>query len=98
MEVSVNAVKFKADSSLVDFIEKKVAKIGQLLPQALKSEVTLRVDKEHDINNKIAEIRVVIPGDDLFATKQCDTFEEAVDTCLDALKKQIDKAKDRLKK
>ncbi|MEG2665814.1 MAG: HPF/RaiA family ribosome-associated protein, partial [Bacteroidales bacterium] len=71
MEVSVNAVKFKADDKLVDFINKKVSKIETFLPQAIKVEVTLKVDKEHDLDNKITEIRVVIPGDDLFASKQC---------------------------
>ena len=43
-------------------------------------------------------MRIVIPGDDLYASKQCDTFEEAVDLCVDALKKQIEKLKDKWNK
>ena len=95
MEVSVNAVKFKPTSALLEFIDKKVKKVETLLPQAIKADVTLKVDKDHDGCNKVADVRVVIAGDDLFASKQCDTFEEAVDQCVDALKKQVDKLKDK---
>ena len=95
MEVSVNAVKFKPTSALMDFVDKKARKIETLLPQAIKVDVTMKVDKEHDVCNKVADMRVVIPGDDLYASKQCDTFEEAIDQCLDALKKQIEKLKEK---
>ncbi len=98
MEVSLNAVKFKPTSVLTEFVDKKVKKVETLLPQAIKAEVTLKVDKEHDVCNKVADVRIVIPGDDLYASKQCDTFEEAVDQCVDALKKQIEKLKDKWNK
>jgi putative sigma-54 modulation protein len=39
-----------------------------------------------------------IPGYDLYAKKQSKTFEEAADTAIDALKKQLEKYKGRLKK
>lgn len=95
MEVSVNAVKFKPTEALLDFVDKKMKKVETLFPQAIKAEVTMKVDKDHDVNNKIAEVRIVIAGDDMYASKQCDTFEEAVDLCVDAIKKQIDKVKDK---
>lgn len=98
MEISVNAVKFKPTSTLLEFIDKKVGKVETLLPQALKAEVTLKVDKEQSEMNKIAEVRVAVSGDELFASKQCDTFEEAVDVCVDALKKQVEKLKTRYQK
>lgn len=98
MEVSLKAVKFSADEKLVDFVNKKVGKVETILPQAVKAEVTLKVDKEKSEMNKVAEIRIVVAGDDLFASKQCDTFEEAVDMCLDAIKKQIEKLKEKFKK
>jgi putative sigma-54 modulation protein len=36
-----------------------------------------------------------MPGDDLVAESQCKTFEEAVDQSIDAIKKQIEKHKDK---
>lgn len=98
MEVMVNAVKFKADDKLVEFIEKKMKKVSTFLPQAMKAEVTLKVDKDQSEMNKIGEVRVLVSGDELFASKQCDTFEEAVDLCLDAIKKQIEKLKEKYNK
>ena len=98
MEIMVNAVKFKADEKLVEFIEKKMKKVATFLPQAMKADVTLKVDKDQSEKNKIGEVRVLASGEELFASKQCDTFEEAVDLCLDALKKQIEKLKERYNK
>ena len=56
MEIMVNAVKFKADEKLVEFIEKKMKKVATLLPQAMKAEVTLKVDKDQSEKNKIGEV------------------------------------------
>lgn len=95
MNVKINAVKFRADEKLLSFVEEKVTKLDRHLPNALEAEVTLKVDKPESENNKQAEIRLVIKGNDLFASKQADTFEEAVMLSIDALKPQIEKIKDK---
>ena len=61
----------------------------------MKCEVILKVDKPESDNNKVADIRLVIKGSDLFASKQADSFEEAVMLAIDALKHQINKLKDK---
>ncbi|MDR1739919.1 MAG: HPF/RaiA family ribosome-associated protein [Bacteroidales bacterium] len=94
METIINAVKFKPDQKLVDYINKKTERISKLLPQAINVEVSLKVDKEHDINNKVASVRIAVPGNDLFSEKQRDTFEDALDDCMDAIKRMIEKIKD----
>ncbi|NQU31833.1 MAG: ribosome-associated translation inhibitor RaiA [Bacteroidetes bacterium] len=98
MKVSINSVHFKADNKLEQFIEKKVGKLSGLYEEVIGSEITLKLDKAETKENKIAEIRVQIPGYDLFAKKQSNTFEEATDTAVDALKKQLEKHKGRFKK
>jgi len=55
----------------------------------------LRLDKNADQENKIAEIILKVPGTELFAKKQCKTFEEAADLAIDALKRQIEKNKEK---
>mgnify|MGYP003294367876 CR=1 FL=1 len=55
--------------------------------------MTLKVDKPESDNNKIAEIRINVPGNDLFISKQADSFEQAVNECMDALRPQIEKYK-----
>ena len=95
MKVVPNAVKFTPDEKLQNFVNDKVGKIERLLPEALQADVSLKVDKPETNNNKIAEIRLVVRGKDLFVTKQADSFEEAVMLSIDALKTQIDKFKEK---
>ena len=93
MEVKVQSIHFDADSKLIEFIEKKVAKLNQFSDDIIGSEVFLKLDKSDVNENKIAEIKILVPGKDLFAKKQCKSFEEATDEAVEALKKQIDKYK-----
>ena len=95
MKVVLNAVKFTPDEKLQNFVNDKVGKIERLLPEALQADVSLKVDKPETNNNKIAEIRLVVRGTDLFVTKQADSSDEAVMLSIDALKTQIDKFKEK---
>ena len=95
MEVKINAVNFKADEKLTDFVTEKVSKLERHASGLLGAEVTLSVDKPESSNNKIADIRIVVKGNDLYASKQADSFEEAVMLSIDALKSQVCKFKDK---
>ena len=97
MNVTINSVKFKADPKLEKFVSDKVAKLERLVDNATKCEVFLKVDKPESDNNKIAEISLTLPGQTLFNSKQADSFEEAVSDCVDTMKIQIDKYKERYK-
>jgi len=91
MQIQVQSIHFDADTKLIQFIEEKLQKLTTFHDRIIKGEVYLRLDKSDVMENKIAEVRLSIPGKDLFAKKQCKSFEEATDVAVDALKKQIDK-------
>jgi putative sigma-54 modulation protein len=93
MQVQVQSIHFDADQRLISFIEEKLSKLTQFHDRITFGEVFLRIDKSDVHENKIAEIKLSIPGKDLFARKQCRSFEEATDVAVDALKKQINKQK-----
>lgn len=93
MDFKVNTVHFTADDKLVDFIHGKVKKLELMYDSIIASEVYLRVDKKEAHDNKIAEVKILLPGNELFAKKQCKSFEEAADLAVDALKKQVEKYK-----
>lgn len=97
MKVTISSVHFKADNKLENFIREKVSKVSNLFDGVISSEVILRLDPSTTNENKIAEVRINIPGNDLFAKKQAKTFEEATDTCVDALRKQITRHKEKVK-
>jgi putative sigma-54 modulation protein len=93
MDFKVNTVHFTADGKLVDFIHSKVKKLELMFDHIIASEVYLRLDKNEAHDNKIAEVKILIPGGELFAKKQCQSFEEATDLAVAALKKQVEKHK-----
>lgn len=95
MQVKIQTVHFNADSKLEMFIEDKLSKLTNHYDQIIGSDVILRLEKSATRENKIAEIKLMIPGNDLFAKKQSKTFEEATDLAVDALKRQISKRKVR---
>jgi len=97
MTVKIQSVHFDADKKLLDFIQERVDKLTTFYDGIITSEVILKLDKSDSAENKIAEIKVHISGNDLFAKKQCKSFEEAIDVSLDALKTQIKKHKEKIK-
>ena len=98
MKVMINSVHFKADQKLEDFITQKVEKLCSKYSEVISAEVALKLDNTDTPENKIADIRLVLRGDDLYASKQSKTFEESIDTSIDALKKQLEKYKGKLTK
>jgi putative sigma-54 modulation protein len=95
MEVRVQSVKFDADSKLVDFATKKVKKLDRFFDGIISAEVTMSLTPDHD-NKKVA-VHLEIPGYDLRTEKQCRTFEEAVRQCVDVLKIQLKKTKEKMR-
>ena len=93
MKVMINSVHFKADGKLEEFITQKVEKLCAKHSDVINAEVTLKLDNTDTPENKIADVRLVLRGDDLYASKQSKSFEESIDTSIDALKKQLEKYK-----
>jgi putative sigma-54 modulation protein len=96
MKAKIQSIHFDADKKLLDFIHEKMDKAHHLYDHITQSEVFLRIDKSDDTSNKIAEIKMHIPGHELFAKKQCKSFEEATDECIDALIRQLLKHKEKM--
>ena len=97
MTVKIQSVHFDADKKLVEFIQERIDKLTHFYDGIITSDVILRVDKSSEAENKVAEIKVHIAGNDLFVKKQCKSFEEAVDTSIEALKIQVKKHKEKIK-
>ena len=97
MDLNVHAVHFSADSKLVDFVNGRVSKLEVFFDNIIAGEVFLKVDNNSTTKNKIAEIKLSIPGRELFAKKQCKSFEEAADLACEALRRQVRKVKTKNK-
>ncbi|MCF8277180.1 MAG: ribosome-associated translation inhibitor RaiA [Flavobacteriales bacterium] len=95
MKVKIQSIHFDADEKLINFIESKIDKLNTYSNSIIDSEVFLRLDKSSSAENKIAEIKLLVPGNDLFAKRQCKSFEEATDLAVEALRRQLKKQKEK---
>lgn len=95
MDVTIKAIKFDATDKLQEFIQKKVSKLDKHCGDIRKVEVSLKVVKPETAMNKQASLTISLPGQELFAEKICDTFEEAVMETLAAIEKQLGKYKEK---
>ncbi|POY38440.1 ribosomal subunit interface protein [Solitalea longa] len=97
MKIRVQSIRFNADIKLIDFIQRKLDKLDSFFDHVIDGDVFLKLDKAEDDANKIVEIKINIPGKDLFVKEQCQTFEEATDIAVESLAKQLKKHKEKLK-
>lgn len=95
MTVKIQSIHFDADAKLLNFVESKVGKLNTYSNTIIDSEVMLRLDKSSSHENKIAEIKLLVPGNDLFAKRQCKSFEEATDQAVEAIRRQLKKQKEK---
>ena len=97
MNIKVSSVHFDADKKLLEFVDKKLNKLIKLYEDITGAEVFLRLENSQDLENKLVEIKLFIPGSDLFAKKQSKSFEESTDIVIEALRQQIIKRKDKIR-
>lgn len=100
MEVTVQSIHFDADAKLVGYIEKKLSKLDTFFDRIQVAEVYLKLEKGQSgnlLDNKTVEIKIQIPGGQIFAKETSTSFEASTDTALEALKQQIKKHKERIK-
>lgn len=93
MNVQIQSLKFDADKRLLDFVNAKIEKLDRFEDKITSAEVILKIDKNHDDGNKVVNIILNVPGNELIAERRAHTFEEAVDAAFEALKNQIAKYK-----
>lgn len=98
MEIKINSVGFSASSQLEEFIQKKISKLDKYHEGIINAEVTLKLEKDDNLENKVAEVTVAVKGQDVFAKKNAKKFEEAIDELYDVLKRQLVKIKEKAEK
>jgi len=96
MKLQMHSIHFDADQKLLDFVQKKVDKLETFYDRVVDGEVYLRVNNNSTIENKTVEIKLNLPGSQLFAKEEAKSFEEATDTATEALRRQIRKHKVKL--
>lgn len=97
MKVHTQSVNFTVDRKLVEFVQRRMDKLDLFYDRVIDAEVFLKVGNTSSKENKIAEVKVNVPGDDFMVKKQCKTFEEAVDSAANSLERILKKRKQKLR-
>jgi putative sigma-54 modulation protein len=95
MKLQVHSIHFDADIKLIDFIQRKLDKLETFYDRLVDGEVFLRLNNEGR-ENKTVEIKLRVPGNQLFAIEKARSFEAATDLAADALRMQLTKFKNKL--
>ena len=97
MKISVQSVNFNISNDLVNYIEKKVNNLEKFHDHIIGAEVYLKVQSTSEKENKLVDVKMILPGVDIVAKKQSKTFEEAASLAIDSVKRQLVKRKEKLR-
>ena len=96
MNVNIQTIRFDADTRLVEYIHRKLEKLGTFHDRIIKVSVFLKLDNVvHTIKDKIAEIRVHVPRHDFFVKSTSKSFEESFDDAFESIVTQIKRKKQK---
>lgn len=95
MKVNLQSLHFKASDNLKNFVDEKVGKLSHFNDKIISADVTLFSDDGKNADNKVCEIRLVVPGYDDFVKKNAETFEEATLVAVETLEKILRRKKDK---
>ena len=97
MKISVQSVNFNISNDLVNYIEKKINNLEKFHDHIIGAEVYLKVQSTSEKENKLVDVKMILPGVDIVAKKQSKTFEEAASLAIDSVKRQLVKRKEKLR-
>ncbi|NEU66459.1 ribosome hibernation-promoting factor, HPF/YfiA family [Spirosoma agri] len=97
MRLQIHAVRFTADQSLLDFVQAKLNKLDTFHDRIIGAEVFLKLDgaDSNKVKEKVVEVRLTIPGKELFVKEHDKSFESATDKVLEVLKDKLVRFKEK---
>jgi putative sigma-54 modulation protein len=94
MNVNIQTVRFDADTRLIEYVNRKLEKLGTFHDRIIKVNVFLKLDNVvHTIKDKIAEIRIHVPRHEFFVKSTSKSFTESFDDAFDSIVNQIKRKK-----
>jgi|APGre2960657404_1045060.scaffolds.fasta_scaffold88377_3 putative sigma-54 modulation protein len=94
--INIQSPGFKISQALTGFIQEKVSKLFTHYSEIISIDMLLKVSHTSSKENKVCEIRLAIPGNDILASAQAKTFEDAVLCVADIIKNQIKRKKSKI--
>lgn len=95
MKINLKSLKFTTKDQLKEFVNEKVGKLARFDDKIISADVGLSLEDGAN-SNKTCVIRLVIPGNDLIARKNGDSFEEAVLGAVDTMQNILQRRKEKI--
>lgn len=96
MKTQIQSIHFDADKKLLQFIEEKLDKLDKVYSRIENGLVTLKIDKDSKKKDKVVEIYLKVPKNNLFVKTKSENFENAISDACDQLKVQLIKQTKKL--
>ncbi len=95
MDVIIQSLGFKHSDNLEAYINEK---LERLTPgdKIIRANVTLFQGPDRATPNDYCEIRLEVPGPDLFIKEHAEQFEQAIDECINKLQSILRKQKEKM--
>lgn len=95
MDIIIQSLGFKASEALEEYTREK---LGKLTPNGhiIRANVILFQGPDRATKNDYCEIRLEVPGNDLFVKKSSADFEQAIDETVGTLQIMLRKSKEKL--
>ena len=95
MNINFQSVNYNADIKLIEFAEKRIKKISQFYVNIVSVYVYTKVENSSDRINKLVELKIGIPGEDVVVKKVAKTFEEAINLAVNSAERILKRRKNK---
>src|SRR6266480_2736383 len=94
MDIIIQSLGFTAGEMLESFVHEKLDKLEKEA-DIIRANVVLFTGSDANPNNCYCEIRLEIPGNDLFVKKSSDNFDKAIVDAVDTIQHSLRKTKEK---
>lgn len=97
MDVNFEYNNVKASNELEDYSKERLNKLTDKYEFIVRSEVFFKIENTPtNDTGKVSEIKISVPGSNLFAESSKENFKASFADAIDKVKRQLEKRKDKM--
>jgi len=95
MDKTIEPVNFNASQDLITHVGKIFDKLVKFNDKIISADIYLKSLRETPKKDKLVEVRIFLPGKDVFVKQEADSFVSAAQQAFDRLKVLVKKEKEK---